>query len=162
MMTIYDLPNIPTDIFLIVSHFLNPIDIVRCRAVSKAWHKVFTDASLLRGFLIRRYKAREVRLLLSQENGEIKGLPCLSSDMFMHAWTLSPEAPIEAQRFGSVGIAKAWIYAFDKVAARYFALESGRPHYITKEYQNCHLPNLLGGDAGKPFKIRYQQVPVGQ
>lgn len=67
-MGLLDLPDLPTDLFLIVTRYLDPIDIVRCRLVSKSWHREFTDESFLRDVLVREYgESRDVRALAELE-----------------------------------------------------------------------------------------------
>ena len=51
-----------------VTHYLDPIEVVRCRLVSKLWHREFTDESFLRDVSVREYgEAHEVHALLELE-----------------------------------------------------------------------------------------------
>lgn len=47
-----DLPDLPTDLYPTVTRYLDPIDVVRCRLVSKIWFREFTDESFLRDVLV--------------------------------------------------------------------------------------------------------------
>ena len=54
MRTVLDLPDLATDLFLMVTRHLDHTDIVRCRLVSRSWLREFTDESFLRDFLVRQ------------------------------------------------------------------------------------------------------------
>ena len=112
MGTEHDLPDLPTDLFLMITHHLDPIDIVRCRSVSQSWHRTFTNEPFLRDVLIREYdKAQDVHALLDLE---IRHMADRSSgDEFS-------QCPV------------VWRRAFDRILARRIALKSGRPRSVTK------------------------------
>ena len=131
-----DLLHLPTDLFLIVTCYLDPIDIVSCRLVSKSWHGEFTDESFLRHVLIREYgEARDVRSLLELESKQMIVRP--------------PED--ESDEFRDV-----WRSTFDRVLARKRALKSGRPQSITQRNLGGGLTNLLGKQA----EVRDHYIPV--
>ena len=143
MAVVCDLPDLPTDLFLIITRLLDPVDIIRCRAVSKAWHKEFTDGPFLRDVLIKNYgRGREVRFLLGA-----------NPDLFLNAWGTSP-----------LGSLSAWGYAFDKVTARYCALRSGKPRLTTTCGQSWQLHNndWIPFPGKRDQNVQDRQVPVGQ
>ena len=106
-----DLVDLPKDIFLIITKYLNDIDLIRCRSVSKTWYRGFTQDLVLRGHLVSEYnRAREVRFLLANENGDSEGQIGIPAN----------EPPFN------------WMDAFRRVVARYSALKSGMPASITK------------------------------
>ena len=120
MKNVSDLVDLPTDIFLIVVSFLDAIDIFRCRSVSKAWHKEFVDSLFLRDILVRDYsKAREVRSLLTKGSNHLRLPPNQALN----------EVPI------------LWKDTFDKVVARYRALQSGKPWSSTQLMLRVPLKN---------------------
>ena len=136
MEKVSDLTDLPTDVFLIVTNFLDARDIVRCRSISKRWHEEFSNGPFLQDILVRDYsRAREVRSLLTKESSELE-LPQNKN---------SNEVPISLKN------------TFDKVVARYFALKSGKPWSSTELM--LHLPlknpwanhNLIGN-----------QYPIGR
>ncbi|KAL9134952.1 MAG: hypothetical protein Q9175_003861 [Cornicularia normoerica] len=136
MGTVLDLPDLPTDLFLIVTRYLEPVDIVRCRHVSRLWHKEFIEESFLRDVLIREYgAAREVRALLELEVSHRIRNP--SGD--------------DSGRLRNV-----WRRTFDRVLARDRALKSGRPRSVTKRDLWGPLTNLLEKQAN----TRDRYVPV--
>ena len=136
MGTVLDLPDLPTDLFLMITRYLDPIDFIRYRLVSKSWHREFTDESFLREILVREYgKARDVRALLKLEVKNIEKRP--SGDDF--------------DQFQDV-----WRKTFDRVQARKLALKSGKPRSVTKLDLRNGLTNLLRSQTG----IRDHRVPV--
>lgn len=111
-MGLLDLLDLPTDLFLIVTRYLDPIDIVRCRLVSKSWHKEFTDESFLRDVLVKEYgNSRDVRALSELE---LRYMAPSGSD------------------FGQ--FQDIWKRTFDRVTARIRALRSGRPQFVSKRH----------------------------
>lgn len=136
MEKVSDLTDLPTDVFLIVANFFDARDIVRCRSVSKRWHREFNDGPFLRDILVRYYsRAREVRSLLTKESSELE-LPQNKN---------SNEVPI------------SWKNTFDKVVARYFALKSGTPWSSTK--LKLHLPPK---DPWANHTLIGNQYPIGR
>lgn len=133
---VFDLPDLPTDLFLIVTRYLDPIDILRCRMVSTSWDKQFTDESFLRNILVREYgKAQDVHALLELE----------SEDM------VDKSTGDDRGQFQDI-----WRRAFDRVLARKRALKSGRPRFVKKR-------DLFGGSTTpleKQADIRDHYVPV--
>ena len=111
-MGLLDLLDLPTDLFLMVTRYLDPIDIVRCRLVSKSWHKEFTDESFLRDVAVRDYGgSQDVRAL---SDLELKYMVPSGSDF---------------EQFQGI-----WRRTFDRVSARKRALKSGRPQHVTKRH----------------------------
>lgn len=55
MRTVHDLPDLPTELFLSVTCYLDPIDVVRCRLVSESLQKRFIDKLILCHILVRDY-----------------------------------------------------------------------------------------------------------
>ena len=105
-------PGLPTDLFLMISDFLSPFDIIHCRLVSRSWHEGFTEESFLRGISRKRYPdAREVKIMLANESSHPRQQPEENSD----------------------GTFNTWKRNFDRVVARYYALEHGQPWHITKK-----------------------------
>ena len=131
-----DLPDLPTDLFLIVTRYLDPIDTVRCRLVSKVWHREFTDSSFLRDILIREYgQAREVRALSKLEvQNRIDRPPGDNSSLLQDLWRST----------------------FDRVLARRRALKSGKPQCVTKRKLSTRPVNFIEEPAN--FQSRF--IPV--
>ena len=125
MRTVLGLPDLPTDLFLMVTRYLDLIDFVRCRLVSKPWHREFTDESLLRDVLIREYgETRDVRAALELEENHMFDRPF--ADDFSQSRDI-------------------WIKTFDRVLARRQALKSGKPRYVTKQDLRSGLTDFLSG-----------------
>ena len=123
MGTVLDLLDLPTDIFLMVTHYLNPIEFVRCRLVSKSWHREFTNESILRDVLVRECgEANEVHALLDLEAKQTENGP--SEDDYGQFRT-------------------HWRGAFDRILARKLAIKSGRPRSVTKQDLHNGLTHLL-------------------
>ena len=136
MARVSDLPDLPTDLFLMVTFHLDPIDIVRCRLVSKSWHREFTDESFLRDILVREYgKARDVHALVELEAQNM--VDGQYEDDFGHLQDL-------------------WRRTFDRVLARRRALKSGRPRFVTKRDLRDGLTNF----AEKHADTRDFHVPI--
>jgi len=119
-----------------------------------------TKSSQMKGFLrdilVRDYSnTQEVRLLLAKEppSSELRPAPSMSS--CTDETPMVKESPFSDLRLLTAGILrlvpsvssdtnevqKAWRQAFDKVAARYCALKSGRPRSITKRMLRLPLKN---------------------
>ena len=131
-----NLPDLPTDLFLIVTRYLDSIDIVRCRLVSKQWHKEFVNEYFLRDILFREYgQARDVRALLDLENDN-------SVDR-------STGTDFDQPR-------DVWRRAFDRVVARRRALESGKPRSVTTRVLRGGPTNILK----KEVDVRDYHIPV--
>ena len=129
-----NLPDLPTDLFLIVTRFLDPIDIVRCRFVSKSWYREFIDESFLRDVLVREYgESQDVRAL--SELG-LKHMVPSGSDI---------------GQFRDI-----WRRSFDRVIARKRALKSGRPQHVTKRRLRDGLTTLLE----KQSSSQHSHIPV--
>ena len=131
------LPDLPTDVFLMVTRFLDPIDLVRCRLVSNSWHREFIDESFLREILVREYGyAPEVRALQKFEAENILDEPYVDD--------LGQSRDV-------------WRDVFDRLLARKLAIRSGRPRSVTKLDLRSGL-KILGKQAGIP-DIRFPVVP---
>ena len=136
MESVRSLPDLPTDLFLIITRHLDPIDIVRCRLVSKSWLREFTDESFLRDVLVREYReANDVHALLDLESKHEIDNP---------SWN----------GFGQ--FRDIWRRTFDRVLARRRALKSGRPRSVTKLDLRSGLTNHLANQAD----IRDCHVPI--
>lgn len=107
---LHQLPCLPADLFFIViTRFLDPIDIVRCRRVSKQWFAAFTKPEFLKKALVWHHgHAREVAQL--KETGEL-------------------DASLDTTAAGAYTAAR-WMHIFDQVAARYHSLRTGKPQSI--------------------------------
>lgn len=102
------LPNLPSDIFVLVIQRLEAWDIVHCQKVSLAWRKAFTASEFLRIALKNYPNAREVRQLsLTATDPASEGYSNLQ-----------------------------WRILFNKIACRYFHLTHGRYRSIQK-YQTA-------------------------
>lgn len=133
---VLDLPDLPTDLFLMVTCYLEPVDIVRCRLVSKSWHREFTDDSFLRDVLVSEYgKARDVHALLDLEAEHMN----------------DGRSGDDLGRFRDV-----WRNAFDRVLARKLAIKSGMPRSVTKRDLRDGLADIME----KHGDIRDVHVPV--
>ena len=131
-----NLPDLPTDLFLIVTRYLDPIDTVRCRLVSKVWHREFTDSSFLRDILVREYgEAREVRALSELEVENRIDRPLTDSSSLLQ---------------------NVWRSTFDRVLARKRALKSGRPRCVTKRELRTRPVNLIE----EPASLQSRFIPV--
>ena len=136
MRTVSGLPDLPTELFVIVTNYLDPIDIVRCRLTSKAWYREFTHESLLRDVLVREHgDAQEVRALIEPETGQM--MDSLPGDK-----SGQPD--------------DIWKRTFDRVIARRQALKSGKPRFITKR----HLRDKLASALGKQGDVRDFIFPI--
>ena len=112
MEPVRDLPDLSTDLFLKVTRFLDPIDLVRCRRVSHSWHRQFIEESFLRDVLVREYGyAQEVHALHKVEVENILDEPYVDN--------LGQSRDV-------------WRDAFDRVLARKIAIKSGKPRSVTK------------------------------
>ena len=140
MGSVVDLPDLPTDLFLMVTRFLDPIDVIHCRRVSKSWHREFIDESFLREILVREYGyTQEVRAIERLESLEFENM--LDKPYFD-----------DSGQFQNV-----WRNAFDRVLARKIAIKSGKPRSVTKLDLRSEL-KILGKQAGTP-DIRFPIIP---
>ena len=149
MGTVSDLPDLPTELFLAITSFLDPIDVVRCRLVSWPWHREFTDESFLRDILSIDYgETRDVRALLELEAEY--GVNSPRGDDFCHCNDI-------------------WRETFDRVIARRQALKSGKPRFVTKRDLGNRMTEFLGKQANVRHShfqiapwIRHHQIPRPQ
>ena len=133
---VLDLPDLPTDVFLMITRLLDPIDLVRCRLVSNSWHEEFIDESFLRKILVREYGyAPEVSALQESEVENVLDEPYVDD--------LGQSRDV-------------WRNAFDKVIARKLAIQSGKPRSVTKLDLRSGL-KVLRKQAG----ISNLRFPVG-
>ncbi|KAI9811375.1 MAG: hypothetical protein M1827_005535 [Pycnora praestabilis] len=117
-----ELPDLPNDVFLLVTRYLSTRDIVLCRMPSRKWYNAFTNERFIEQILKRHFPlAKETRQL---QTGSIGAL-------YWH---------------GDKRDAIDWRRVFDKVAARYHALQGGAPRSVEKlktkvstEFQKAHL-----------------------
>ena len=125
-----DLPDLPTDVFLMITDFLDPIDLVRCRLVSNKWHRTFMNELFLRGVLVMEYgNTPEVHALRKFE--------------------------VENDDLGQ--FRDVWRKAFDRVLARKLAIKSGRPRHVRKLDLRNGL-KISGKQAGIP-DIHFRVTP---
>ncbi|KAI9720070.1 MAG: hypothetical protein M1812_003197 [Candelaria pacifica] len=104
-----DFTSLPNDIFLIVTQYLSPRDVVRCRVASRSWYQAFTDPFFIQGILKQEFpNAREVRQLQSAGSFQIQS-QVANGDESLN-----------------------WVRTFDLVAARYHALQTATPQSIGK------------------------------
>lgn len=124
----FGLLSLPEELFCLVTQHLDATEIVLCRSVSKTWYNVFANPSFLRAALkMHLGHAREVRQLMSEE---------------------AFAGPV-----GSIGRDLVfWVDTFDRVAARYHALKSGNPQYITKLSQY-----VIGSGEWPPYHYPISQ-----
>lgn len=62
--TCHDLAYLPRDIFWLVLGYLDPVDLIRCRRVSRVWSEAFSNPSVLVPILKRRFPwTKEVQAL---------------------------------------------------------------------------------------------------
>ena len=102
--TSFDLPDLPSDVFVLIIDQLEAWDIVRCQKVSVAWRKAFSVPELLQ-VAVKKYPcAREAHQLTSNT---MRRVPAAESDL-------------------------QWRTIFDQIACRYFHLTRGRPRTIHK------------------------------
>lgn len=126
-----DMAYLPQEIFQMIIMHLEPVDLVRCRRVSPAWYRAFTNPVNLMQLLKQSYpSAREVRRYFQQpeipvSNGEIEG----------RTW-------------------ETWRSIFDTVTERYYRLDHGMPRSMQK-FDLC-----TDEDAGNVReKYQYFSVP---
>lgn len=112
LMSTPDVSLFPRDIFFIILCYLEPWDIIRCRRVSRPWLNAFSNSQNLSPILKRNFPfAREVREL-RENHSAISGTPETATNYNE-----------EEDR---------WRAAFDRVAARYYHLDHGKPRTIQK------------------------------
>ncbi|MCJ1374784.1 hypothetical protein MMC20_006016 [Loxospora ochrophaea] len=105
------LSDLPPEIFLMIIQYLDPVDLVRCRRISKKWHEAFSNPHLLKATLIQHYsQARELRSL--------RAVGVLHQPFAL----------------GTHNEKFSWKSIFDNVVARYQALKAGTPR-LTKRIQ---------------------------
>ncbi|OKL59475.1 hypothetical protein UA08_05265 [Talaromyces atroroseus] len=104
-----DLPYLPQELFQMIVRDLEPVDIVRCRRVSSAWYRAFTNPISLIQILKSSYpRAKEVRELCQ------------------------PDTPNALQTVHGLSQDK-WRALFDTVVERYHRLTScGKPRSVQK------------------------------
>ncbi|EAW08204.1 F-box protein [Aspergillus clavatus NRRL 1] len=101
------LPSMPLEIFWMVLKYLDPVDIVRSRRVSRCWKEAFTNPEYLVRLMTELFpQAQEVRELESSK--PLKGL------------------------VSNVLDDQHWRKLFDKVASRYNYLHRGKPKSVQK------------------------------
>lgn len=104
-----DMAYLPQEIFQMIIQHLEPVDLIRCRRISSAWYRAFTNpASLLQVLKDNFPRAKEVRDLFSQINGT---------------------SPFESLYTEPSNI---WRAIFDVVTERYYRLANCIPRSIQK------------------------------
>ena len=98
------LPDLPEDVFLLIVDNLEAWDFVRCRRVSRAWKRAFSEPEYLRIVLKKYPLAREVQHLSA---------------------TRSLNRPTQGNDVD-------WDGVFCQIASRYFNLTHGQAHSITR------------------------------
>ena len=128
----HSLPNLPEDVFLIITKYLEPNDIVRCQRVSHSWYDVFTNPVFLNRALRWNFsQARETRSLKELNDLGPKSNPS--------------DPDVENKDL-------ACTHLFNKVAARYDALKAGKPRSISRITTHC-----MAAD-GDPDWYKYQNA----
>jgi hypothetical protein len=103
-----DIAFLPDELFHIILNYLDPVDVVRCRRVSRFWRAAFGNPRSLIPLLRRGFpRAREVRKLV--QDGAFDDPDVVSE---------------KSIRF--------WRKTFDQVTARYYHLARGKPRSIQK------------------------------
>lgn len=103
------IPAFPRDVFLMIIDYLDYMDVIYCRRVSRAWHDAFTNSDNLYPLLRLFFPlAREVRELASQSHHESSSTTLVQDN--------------------------DWCRLFDQIAMRYFGLSKGKAH-STEKYQ---------------------------
>ena len=134
-----DLVGLPTDLFLMITDLLTPLDIIKCRLVSRSWLLGFTEGSFLREILLKEYPdAYEIRNFLTYKR--TKGV---------HVTPKTLDGP-----------SNNWEKTFDKVVARYHALKKGKPWRVTMKtlvssMSPCGQRHVT---PWEPFQTRYLPV----
>lgn len=104
-----DVPYLPLELFQMIISYLEPVDIVRCRRVSRYWYEAFANPTNLIRVTKKRFPlAKEVRELC--QTGA-----ALAGDEEYSEKTL-----------------RIWRNTFDEVSERYYRLACGRPRSIQK------------------------------
>ncbi|KAK6958057.1 hypothetical protein Daesc_000850 [Daldinia eschscholtzii] len=117
-----DLTDLPFDLFILISRYLAPQDIVLCRRVSRAWNVAFTDGRASYNFMTRHFpRSREMRLLSPS--------PSSSSSA---TTTGGGSGSGSDSGGGSANAPPDWPKVFAAVARRYFFLRSARPRLVQK------------------------------
>lgn len=103
-----DIAFLPEDIFHMILSYLDSVDVIRCRRVSRSWCDAFGNPRSLVPLLKRTFpRAREVR-------------------------KLAQEGAFDNPDFTSEGQIRFWRNTFDQVAARYYHLARGKPRSVQK------------------------------
>ncbi|QGA20631.1 hypothetical protein EYB26_008337 [Talaromyces marneffei] len=104
-----DMAYLPQEIFQMIIQHLQPVDLVRCRGVSSAWYRAFTNPVNLAQVLKDKFsRAKEVRELFSQTKGP------------------TPYESLYTE------FSNKWRAIFDIVTERYYRLEHGIPRSIQR------------------------------
>ena len=128
----HSLPNLPEDVFHIITKYLEPNDVVRCQQVSRSWNDAFTNPAFLNRALRWHFpRARETRML-KDFNGLGSNSTPNKSDAKNEDYTCT--------------------HLFNKVAARYDALKAGKPRSISRITTHCMTVD------GDPDWYKYQNA----
>jgi hypothetical protein len=103
-----DIAYLPQELFQMLVGYLEPVDIVRCRRVSRTWYEAFGNPTSLIPITKERFPlAKEV------------------CELYQTAASACGEEYSEKRL-------RQWRAVFDKVSERYYRLASGRPRSIQK------------------------------
>ncbi|KAL1970523.1 hypothetical protein VTN77DRAFT_4167 [Rasamsonia byssochlamydoides] len=103
-----DIAFLPEELFHMILSYLDPVDVVRCRRVSRSWSDAFANPTSLIRILKRTFpRAREVRKLI--KDGAFD----------------NPDVTSESS-------ARFWRKTFDQVTARYHHLARGKPRSVQR------------------------------
>jgi hypothetical protein len=122
-----DMAYLPQEIFQMIIQHLQPVDLVRCRRVSSAWYRAFTNpVSLVQVLKDNFPRAKEARELF----GQIKG-PIPYDSLY-------------------TDLSNKWRAVFDIITERYYRLEHGIPRSI----QRFNLQREIVGSDYQFFSVR--------
>ncbi|KAK4181588.1 hypothetical protein QBC36DRAFT_65989 [Triangularia setosa] len=115
-----DVTELPHDLFLIVISHLSPQTCVRCRSVSRRWHRAFTDEANC--LLLLRWnfpRCREMRLTLLSSSSSQKSPDSLSTNL-------------KAELVQFAQVPRVWSSIFAHVARRYHHLNRATARVVDK------------------------------
>ncbi|KAI1807643.1 hypothetical protein F4811DRAFT_505436 [Daldinia bambusicola] len=147
-----DLTDLPFDLFILITRYLSPQDLILCRRVSRAWKAAFTDGAASYHFMARHFpRAREMRLSSSVTNSTTTATTTTTTS------PMGATGPTTSRSTASNEPPPDWSEVFARVARRYFFLRAARPRHVEKidvardadavDY-DCH-------DGRREFKARF-------
>lgn len=113
-MAITGLASSPRDVFWIILKYLEPIDIIRCRRVSRQWREAFSDPANLAPLM-------RIFFPCAKESRELFSRRLISDD----------------------GVGRLWRSVFDQLSCRYHHLALGKPRSV-KKYILCDDFGITG------------------